>query len=101
MRSVWKLVSALAISGCAVDKPSLTKFEALSSSEFTFEARADLSYPADDPKAEATRMGWLEKSLAENRLCPNGYTITGRTIVLAEEGALGQTHNVAYHGICK
>jgi len=45
-------------------------------------------------------MAWLEEILAERHLCPNGYTITGRTIVAAEE-EIGQTHNMAYHGVCK
>jgi hypothetical protein len=90
------------IAGCAGDEPPLTKFDQISNTEFTFEARANLEYPENDPKAEATRMQWLEKALADKHLCPNGYTIKDRALVAAtEEEALGQTHNIAYHGVCK
>lgn len=101
---MWRTVSllmAVFVAGCAGKEPPLTRFDQVSEKEFTFEARADLQYPEDDAKAEATRMDWLNKALADKRLCANGYTITGRTVVAAPEEALGQTHNVAYHGVCK
>jgi hypothetical protein len=101
MHRIWPSIIALGIGGCASDEPPLTKFEQVSDNEFKFEARVGLEYPEDDPEAEATRMAWLEEILAERHLCPNGYTITGRTVVAAEEEAIGQTHNMAYHGVCK
>ena len=97
--AAWLLAALTA--GCAGAEPPLTKFDALSKDEFTFEARAGVEYPEDDPEAEATRMKWLERALADRQMCPGGYEITDRTLVAAEEEALGQTHNVAYHGICK
>ena len=99
--SSWLVIALL--SGCAgaADEPPLTRFEALSNTEFTFEARAGMEYPEDSEQAEATRMQWLEQALADRGMCPNGYAITGRTLVAAKEEALGQTHNVAYHGKCK
>jgi hypothetical protein len=51
-------------------------------------------------KAEATRMAWLEKAIADRHLCPRGYIIIGKTFVAAEEVALGQTDNIVYHGLC-
>jgi len=101
MNCKWMLLITLAIGGCAGAEPPLTKLNVLSNKDFTFEARANLEYPENDPKAEATRISWLEQALADRHLCPNGYTITGRTLVAAEEEELGQTHNVAYHGVCK
>lgn len=95
------LLMAVLIAGCAGKEPPMTRFDQVSGKEFTFEARADLEHPEDDAKAEATRMEWLKKAVADKHLCPNGYTITGRTVVAAPEEALGQTHNVAYHGVCK
>ena len=98
--AAWLL--AVVAAGCAAGgEPPLTKFEALSDDEFTFEARAGVEYPEDDPEAEATRMKWLEQALADRRMCPKGYEITEKTVVAAEEQALGQTRNVAYHGVCK
>ena len=99
-----KLITSLVLAltaGCAGAEPPLTKFEALSNNEFTFEARADVEYPEDDADAEAARMKWLEQALADRQMCPDGYRITDRTLVAAQEEALGQTHNVAYHGVCK
>lgn len=97
--AAWLLAALTA--GWAGAEPPLTKFEALLKDEFTFEARADIRYPDDDPDAEATRVKWLERALADRQMCPDGYGITDRTLVAAEEEALGQTHNVADHGICK
>lgn len=96
--SLWPLVM---LAACTGDEPPLTRFEAVSENEFTFEARAGIEYPEDSAEAEATRMQWLEEALADRRMCPDGYDITGRTLVAAKEEALGQTHNVAYHGTCK
>jgi hypothetical protein len=101
MRRLWRVLVVLVAAGCAGKEPPLTQFDHVSKNDFTFEARADLEYPEDDPKAEATRMDWLNKALADRHLCPNGYTITDRTKVAAPEQALGQTHNIAYHGVCK
>lgn len=101
LRTGWIIAAALA-AGCTGTEPPLTDFKALSASEFTFEARADAEYPEDDAAAEATRMKWLDQALAERKMCPNGYKISDRTLVAAaEEEELGQTHNVAYHGVCK
>ena len=97
----WSVLMVLAAAGCAGKEPPLTRFDQVSQKDFTFEARTGLEYPEDDPKAEATRMEWLNKALADRHLCPNGYTITERTKVAAPEQALGQTHNIAYHGVCK
>jgi hypothetical protein len=101
MRRALSFAGAMAIVGCTTNEPPLAQFDHVSKNEFTFEARTGLEYPEDDPKAEATRMDWLNKALAEKHLCPNGYTITGKTVVAAPEKALGQTHNIAYHGVCK
>ena len=99
-RSAAWLIALLA-AGCASDEPPLTTFKTLSKSEFTFEARADMAHPENDPDAEATRMEWLQQALADRQMCRSGYEITGRTLVAAKEEALGQTHNIAYHGVCK
>src|ERR1051325_4125374 len=85
---MWRTVSlsmAVCIAGCDGKEPPLTRLDQGSEQEFTFEARADLEHPEDDAKAEATRMEWLSKALADNDLCPNGYTITGRKVVAAPQ----------------
>lgn len=96
-----ELLPVALLAGCAGAAPPLAKLEPHSKTEFTFEARADLEHPEDSPEAEATRMKWLERALAERGMCPNGYRISDRTLVVAEEAALGQTHNLAYHGRCR
>ena len=100
LRPVLWLVTALT-AGCVGKEPPLTTFTAETSKEFTFEARAGMEYPEHSQAAEATRMQWLDEALADHNMCPNGYQITGRTLVAAKEEELGQTHNVAYHGTCK
>lgn len=97
----WPLITALIIGGCAGPEPPLTKFDQLSENEFLFGARTALEYLENDSRAEATRMAWLEKALADRHLCPRGYTIIGKTFVAAEEVELGQTDNIVYHGVCK
>lgn len=100
MARTWPLITALIISGCAGDEPPLTKFNQLSESEFMFTARTDLEYPENDPKAEATRMAWLERALSDRHLCPSGHTIIGRTVVAVDEEELRQTHHIVYHVVC-
>lgn len=90
------------ISGCATGDPPLTTFNRISDTEFTFEARTDpIEFPEDAPETEATHMAWLKEELAKRNLCPNGYEITDHSKIVAAEEAIGQTYNIAYHGVCK
>jgi hypothetical protein len=89
------------VSNCAGKEPPLTTFKQISDTEFTFEARTGVEYPADDPDTEATHMGWLEEELAKRDMCPKGYRIDDKSEIAAAEEAMGQTYNMAYHGFCK
>lgn len=100
-KTPW-LMMAFLLSSCAGDEPPLSSFKQLSETEFTFEGRTGLEYPADDPETEATHMAWLENELAKRNLCPNGYKITDKTEIAAAGGeVIGQTYNMAYTGVCK
>jgi hypothetical protein len=90
------------ITGCAAGEPPLTAFKQISDTEFTFEARTDpIEFPEDNPETEATHMAWLKEELAKRKLCPNGFEITDRSEIAAKEATIGQTHNMAYHGVCR
>jgi hypothetical protein len=92
---------AFLLTSCAGREPPLTSFKQISESEFTFEARTGLEYPADDPDTEATHMAWLESELNKRNLCPKGYRIEDKSEIAAPGEAIGQTYNMAYHGVCK
>ena len=99
-KAPW-LVMAFLLVSCAGREPPLTSFKQISETEFTFEARTGIEYPADDPDTEATHMAWLEGELTQRNLCPNGYRIADRTKIAAPGETIGQTYNMAYHGYCK
>ena len=46
-------------------------------------------------------MAWLKQELATRKLCPNDFEITDRSEIAAKEATIGQTHNMAYHGVCR
>ena len=85
-----------AVSGCSWgDKSEPTKLEPLAHNEFEFQA------PDDNPLSENDRIAQLEKYLADNGLCPNGYTIKEKFPIVAKDDPLGQKHVMVYHGVCK
>ncbi len=50
-----------------------------------FETRTDSRFPAADPAAEARRMEWLAGWLKLRNMCPNGYIVTDRSLIPAED----------------
>lgn len=58
--------------------------------EFYFDARLSPSLPADDPAAEARRIGWLEGWLRLRKLCADGYDILERRPFRFEESNPGR-----------
>ena len=98
-KAPWLMIAFL-VGGCAGREPPLTSFKLTSETEFTFEARTGIEYPADDPDTEATHMAWLEDELSKRKLCRNGYRITDKSEIAAPGEAIGQTYNMAYHGVC-
>ena len=95
------LALALALSGCSVgDNSEPTKVERLPGNEFKFEIREDSGTALGEEAAEAGRIAELEKYLAANGLCPNGYVIKEKFPIVADEDPLGQEHVLVYHGAC-
>ena len=50
---------------------------------------------------QKARIAELEKYLADNGLCPNGYVIKEKFPIVAEDDPLGQEHVMVYRGACK
>jgi hypothetical protein len=49
--------------------------------QFRFKTVADPFYPEDDQRAEAARIGQLEKRLTANGVCADGYSILERRLI--------------------
>ncbi len=85
----------------AMDRLAMTEFKPIDDSTFEYKAAADAAYPEDSESAEAKRHQWLERYLADNGLCPNGYEITQRRAVHRFRGLLGSLVDIFYVGRCK
>ena len=99
MRAIAATFALLALVGCAsMDRPVMSTFEPTDSG-FRYKAQAGLFYEDGDPAAEATRMQWLQRYLTDNHLCPNGYKITKRQVVVI--GGIGDARrDIFYDGVC-
>jgi hypothetical protein len=102
-RSKLAVLTAVAVGSCTfADEPDPAKFESLPNNEFKFEvAEEQGTVIGDEQAAEAARIAALEKQLAENGLCPNGYVIKDRFPIAAKDDPIGQEHNIVYRGACK
>jgi hypothetical protein len=64
---------------------------------FTFKSQAkDFGHDGDDSKAEAARIDALEQVLRANQMCPKGYTISSRRVIVQT----GEKDEVDYEGRC-
>jgi len=63
---------------------------------FKYKAFADTVYPLDSEKAEATRIKWLEKWLADNGYPNPEYEIISRQPILRNKGLLGGVYDIYY-----
>lgn len=94
------------LTGCAsLDRLPMSSFEpfANNSGQAMFRFRADtasIAYPTDTKEGEAVRMGWLEEYLKLNDLCPQGYEIIERKVVVRAETFAGPAHTIYYIGRC-
>jgi hypothetical protein len=95
----WVMMVFL-LGSCGGSEPPLTTFKEISDTEFTFEARTGIEYPADDPDTEATHMAWLEEELAKRKMCPKGFKIEDKSEIAAAGETVGQTYNMSYPGVC-
>ena len=94
------------LSGCAsLDRLPMSSFEPFTNNagQVTFRFRADtasIAYPTDTSEGEAVRMGWLEEYLKLNNMCPQGYEIIERKVVVRTETFAGPAHAIYYNGRC-
>lgn len=68
---------------------------------FSYENQANRQYPLNSPKAEHARMDQLERELAANGACPNGYVINKREHTAQAEWGNTVTYSLFYEGRCK
>ena len=92
----------LAMTACtsSMDREAHTDFKLLPNGGFEFRATANWVYVADSATAEVTRIAWLEQYLSLNKICPIGYEVTDRTVVLLGRSLIGPNHDVYYTGSC-
>lgn len=76
----WAVILCLAVGACAT-KTLDTSFKPKGDGTYEYVGFAGLGMRPEDPKAEATRLSWLEEYLADNHLCPSGYEIKSREAV--------------------
>lgn len=101
MLRVLGLLAAILIAGCAShDRLAMTEFELLDGGPFRYVADTSLVYPLSTDQAEATRADWLEAYLADNGICPDGYTITERKTVQINDWIGEGVHKIYYTGEC-
>lgn len=99
----WVVMAlAVALAGCSTaDKIAMTRFEPLTDQEFKYDVQADWVHPSDSTAAEQERLAWLSQYLKDNRLCPDGYAITDRRVILVGSDPLADLHRIYYSGRCK
>lgn len=57
-------------------------------------------FAPEDPKAEQTRLEYLKWHLDTNSMCPAGFEITSRRVMI-EQKDLNERGHVIYRGACK
>ncbi|GAA5784681.1 hypothetical protein [Chitiniphilus shinanonensis] len=91
------------LSACAsihdMDK-SATHFEPTPGG-FRYQAFSDLLRPEGSEAGEAVRMRWLNEYLASNNICPSGYEISDRKVVVRDVIAGEKIADIVYYGTCK
>ncbi len=91
--------------GCAANSPApapgVTELRPLGSGAYRYESLADASFPEGDAEAEATRLRWLERRLADQGTCPEGYDVTERRPVVVRQAVLGPVHRIEYTVVCR
>lgn len=98
------MLFVIAISGCSsMNKRIESRFEPYKSAngqqEFKFFAHSNRFSPEYDKDSENERMEWLQTWLTDNKMCPNGYVITQRTVV--DVGLGDAVKDIYYYGKCK
>jgi hypothetical protein len=93
---------AVILTGCADStKARTTDFTPISSTEFQYRSLADSwQHKTDDPAEETTRLGYLQKYLADASMCPSGYDISDRKVVYKDTEMGIDFYDIHYRGRC-
>jgi hypothetical protein len=74
----------------------MAKFQPTGSNAFSYTAEYDPAYPLTDERAESVRIVWLTRYVRDSHLCPNGYKIVNRDVVIHD----GESGRIVYEGVC-
>lgn len=93
-------IVCMMLAACAAPRDEKTGRQARqppAAETFTFSAHAErLGHDADDPRAERDRLNTLEQHLRANQMCPKGYALTSRHVIIQ----IGEKDQIDYVGRC-
>jgi hypothetical protein len=99
-RCSFLILVCMALAACAASSHEMSGHQVQEkdlAAIFSFSSRAvDFKHDADDPKAEAARIGILEQHLRTNQMCPKGYALTSRRVIVQ----IGEKDEIDYVGRC-
>lgn len=74
MRQLSAALPCMLVAGCAaLDRPAMSEFTPLPDGRFEYRVAEAVVY------SQRERIAWLERYLADNDLCPDGYEIDRMT----------------------
>jgi hypothetical protein len=99
MRSL-ALICLLSLIGC-VGSARIEGFTASGPGSFLYSAHTNtVMTENDDGTAERLRRDWIADALKAHAMCPDGYVIDTRHLVLDAQGPFGNGGDVFYAGRC-
>lgn len=98
--SIGSMLVALGACGITNDFERMRETEWRPTGEQTFIYEAG-AFDHDDPLAKSKTVAkWLDQYLSDNGMCPDGYEITDRQVVIRGKNLRGTIHWVYYTGQC-
>ena len=90
----------LSLAGC-VGSARIEGFTARGPGSFLYSAHTNtVMTENDDGTAERLRRDWIADALKAHAMCPDGYVIDTRHLVLDAEGLFGNRGDILYAGRC-
>lgn len=69
---------------------------------FTYTAQCgDWSDPPEKESSEKIRLQWLNEYVTDNHMCPRGYYVQSREILITNSHPRGNRYIITYKGECK
>jgi hypothetical protein len=90
------------LAGCIeFDRMRVDSFAARDAASFVYAAATNTVMTAnDDGTAEQIRRDWLGQTLAANNMCPTGYVLDSRRLIVQANGPFADGGQVVYTGRC-